>query len=245
MGVRVHHRRHVQDVPDGTASAGSSSRPRGGEAQHSSPASRSSRMAYASSRGCQRSVLHGCRGGATHRPFGHVFLPHANQHRSASRCSVDRRRVPLRRSSSASTACTPGRRDCGDSRYAPCAPIRLERVGRPEIKNLIMANPLRDPRARGVELRDLYNREDAFAVSPAYRALYESRFDANLTMFDRLDDAIGVADAADGRHPLRDLLMDDFLILDLARPFTPGSFLEIERALMTTARTRPRRSLAR
>ena len=63
-------------------------------------------------------------------------------------------------------------------------PIRLERVGRPEIKNVVMANPMRDPRTRGVELRDLYNREDAFALSPVYRPLYESRIDANLAFFD-------------------------------------------------------------
>jgi hypothetical protein len=112
------------------------------------------------------------------------------------------------------------------------APIRLERVGRPEIKNVIMANPMRDPRARGVELRDLYNREDAFALSPVYRALYESRLDANLAFFDGLDGATAWPIAADGRHALRDLLMDDFLILDLARPFTRGCFLEIERALV-------------
>ena len=37
---------------------------------------------------------------------------------------------------------------------------------------------------------------------------------------------------ADGRHPLRDLLIDDFLILDLAHAFAPGGFLEIERALL-------------
>ena len=66
-------------------------------------------------------------------------------------------------------------------------PIRLERLGRPEIKNVVMANPSRDPRAMGVELRDLYNREDAFALSPVYRPLYESRVDANLAFFDALD----------------------------------------------------------
>ena len=44
-------------------------------------------------------------------------------------------------------------------------PLRLERVGRPEIKNVLMANTTRDPRTKGVELRDLYNREDAFALS--------------------------------------------------------------------------------
>jgi hypothetical protein len=112
------------------------------------------------------------------------------------------------------------------------APIRLERVGRPEIKNVIMANPKRDLRARGVELRDLYNREDAFALSPVYRALYESRLDANLAFFDSLDGTTAWPVGPDGRHPLRDLLIDDFLIVDLARPFGPGGFLEIERALL-------------
>lgn len=111
-------------------------------------------------------------------------------------------------------------------------PIRIERVGRPEIKNVIMANPNRDPRTKGVELRDLYNREDAFALSPVYRPLYESRLDANLAFFDGLDGTTAWPPGPDGRHPLRDLLMDDFLILDLAHAFSPGSFLEIERALL-------------
>ena len=66
-------------------------------------------------------------------------------------------------------------------------PIRLERLGRPEIKNFVLANPMRDPRTKGVELRDLYNREDAFALSTEYRSLYESRVDANLAFFDGLD----------------------------------------------------------
>lgn len=112
------------------------------------------------------------------------------------------------------------------------SPIRIERLGRPEIKNVVMANPGRDPRAAGVELRDLYNREDAFALSPVYRPLYESRFDANLAFFDSLDGDTAWPPAADGRHPLRDLLMNDFLILDSAQAFTTGGFLEIERALL-------------
>jgi Domain of unknown function (DUF4331) len=111
-------------------------------------------------------------------------------------------------------------------------PIRLERVGRPEIKNVIMANPMRDPRTKGVELRDLYNREDAFALSNVYRPLYESRLDANLAFWDGLDDETAWPLGPDGRHPLRDLLLDDFLILDLAHAFAPGGFLEIERALV-------------
>ena len=48
-------------------------------------------------------------------------------------------------------------------------PIRIERLGRPEIKNFVLANATRDPRTKGIELRDLYNREDAFALSREYR----------------------------------------------------------------------------
>ena len=111
-------------------------------------------------------------------------------------------------------------------------PIRIERLGRPEIKNVVIANTTRDPRTKGVELRDLYNREDAFALSSEYRPLYESRFDANLAFFDGLDGNTAWPLGPDGRHPLRDLLISDCLILDLAHAFAPGGFLEIERSLI-------------
>ena len=110
--------------------------------------------------------------------------------------------------------------------------IRIERVGRPEIKNVVLANTTRDPRTKGIELRDLYNREDAFALSQEYRTLYASRLDANLDFFDALDGDIAWPAESDGRHPLRDLLMGDFLIVDLAHAFAPGGFLEIERSLI-------------
>jgi hypothetical protein len=115
-------------------------------------------------------------------------------------------------------------------------PIRIERLGRPEMKNLILANPMRDPHTKGVELRDLYNKEDAFALSRDYRSLYASRLDANLTFFDGLDKKTAWPLGADGRHPLRDLLINDFLVLDVAHPFAPGSFLEIERSLLDKRR---------
>jgi Domain of unknown function (DUF4331) len=111
-------------------------------------------------------------------------------------------------------------------------PIRIERLGRPEIKNFVLASPMRDSRAKGIELRDLYNKEDAFALSPAYRPLYESRLDANLAFFDGLDGKTAWPLGQDGKHPLRDLLIGDFLIVDLAHAFAPGNFLEIERSLM-------------
>ena len=111
-------------------------------------------------------------------------------------------------------------------------PIRIERLGRPEIKNLVLQGAMPDPSTKGLELRDLYNREDAFALSPTYRPLYESRLDANLAFLDGMDGHIAWPVGPDGRHALRDLLINDWLILDLARPFEPGGFLEIERALL-------------
>ena len=110
--------------------------------------------------------------------------------------------------------------------------IRIERLGRPEVKNVLLANTTRDPRTKGIELRDLYNREDAFALSREYRTLYASRLDANLAFFDALDGDIAWPIEPELRHPLRDLFMGDFLIVDLAHTFAPGGFLGIERSLI-------------
>jgi hypothetical protein len=89
-------------------------------------------------------------------------------------------------------------------------PIRIERVGRPEIKNVLMANTTRDPHTKGVELRDLYNREDAFALSREYRPLYESRLDANQAFFEGLDGKTAWPLGPARRHPIRALLIGDF-----------------------------------
>ena len=78
-------------------------------------------------------------------------------------------------------------------------PIRIERLGRPEIKNLILQNATRDPCTKDVELRDLYNREDAFALSKAYRSLYEfaSRCEPGVLRWSRRQDRL----AARRRRP--------------------------------------------
>lgn len=112
-------------------------------------------------------------------------------------------------------------------------PIRIERFGRAEIKNVMLLNGTRDPRAKAIEIRDLYNREDAFSLSKEYAPLYASRLDSNLAFWDALDGSITWPLGPDGAHPLRDLLMGDFQILDLARAFAPGNYLEIERAIAT------------
>jgi len=111
-------------------------------------------------------------------------------------------------------------------------PIRLERVGRPEIKNLILIAKNHDPVNRDLEIRDLYNLEDAFHIGPDYRNAYRSRFNANLAFFDTVDGKTDWALAPDGTHPLTELLLADFMVVDVSKPFAEDSFLEIERAML-------------
>jgi hypothetical protein len=112
-------------------------------------------------------------------------------------------------------------------------PVRLERMGRPEIKNFILQDKKFDQVNRDMELRDLYNAEDAFALCPDYVEAYRARLNANLPFFDRLDGGIDWPPNEEGNHPLTELLLADFLVVDTSKPFTEGGFLEIERAVLS------------
>ena len=111
-------------------------------------------------------------------------------------------------------------------------PVRLEHMGRPEIKNFLLQDKKFDSVNRDLEIRDLYNAEDAFNVSPAYAGAYRARMNANLPFFDRLDGRIDWPPNDQGVHPLTELLLADFLVVDASKPFSPGGFLEIERAVL-------------
>ena len=109
--------------------------------------------------------------------------------------------------------------------------VRLERVGRPEVKNMLLAPKQFDRLNRDVELRDLYNMEDGFHLAATYLGAYRARLNANLAFWDGLDGETRWRPDGDGKHPLTDLFLADFLVLDLAKPHRErGSFLEIELA---------------
>jgi hypothetical protein len=109
--------------------------------------------------------------------------------------------------------------------------VRLERVGRPEVKNLLLAPKQFDPVNRDLEIRDLYNMEDAFQLAPSYLGAYRARLNANLAFWDRLDSRLDWAADQNGTHPLTELLLADFLVVDVTKPYAEqGSFLEIELA---------------
>jgi hypothetical protein len=120
----------------------------------------------------------------------------------------------------------------GETVAAGRLPLRLERVGRPEIKNVILAWKEFDPVNRDLELRDLYGLEDAFHLGKDYQGAYRARLNANLAVFDRLDGQTDWPPRGDGAHPLTELLLADHLVVDVSQPSANESFLEIERAML-------------
>jgi hypothetical protein len=109
--------------------------------------------------------------------------------------------------------------------------VRIERVGRPEVKNMMLAPREFDQVNRDLEIRDLYNMEDAFDLGDSYAGAYRARLDANLAFWDGLDGEQGWPTGEDGSHPLTDLVLADYLVVDVTKPYVEqGSFLEIELA---------------
>jgi hypothetical protein len=112
-------------------------------------------------------------------------------------------------------------------------PVRIERVGRPEVKNMMLAPKQFDRVNRDLEIRDLYNMEDTFHLSEAYQGAYRARLDANLAFWDGIDGKIDWQPVATGSHPLTDLILADYLIVDVSKPYQEsGSFFEIERSAL-------------
>lgn len=120
----------------------------------------------------------------------------------------------------------------GETVVAGKIPIRLERMGRPEIKNHLLSLKQFDQTNRDLEVRDLYNLEDAFHMSKDYRGVYRARLNANLPAYDRLDGKIDWPPLPDGSHPLTDLLLADYLVVDVSKPYAKNSYFEIERAVL-------------
>jgi hypothetical protein len=123
----------------------------------------------------------------------------------------------------------------GETAMASAPAIRLERYGRPDVKNVVMFPKDFDPVNRDLEIRDLYNEEDAFDLGPAYLTAYRSRMNANLAFWDNIDGEADWPLDEHGTHPLTELLLADFMVVDVSKPFAENSFFEIEQAMLTGA----------
>ncbi len=120
----------------------------------------------------------------------------------------------------------------GETVVAGKLPIRIERFGRPEVKNHMLSMKEFDQVNHDLEVRDLYNLEDVFHMSKDYRSVYRARLNANLPVIDRLDGKIDWPLLPDGSHPLTDLLLDDYLVVDISKPYTDNSLFDIEYAVL-------------
>jgi hypothetical protein len=109
--------------------------------------------------------------------------------------------------------------------------VRIERVGRPEVKNMMLGPKQHDRVNRDLEIRDLYNMEDAFSLGESYQGAYRARLNANLAFWDGIDGKSDWTADSNGNHPLTELVLADYLAVDLTKPYVEqGSFLEIELA---------------
>ena len=120
----------------------------------------------------------------------------------------------------------------GETLVSSKLPVRLERVGRPEIKNITMGMKDFDTVNRDLDVRDLYNAEDAFHLGHGYLGAYRARLNANLAFWDSLDGETAWPPDEDGTHPLTELLLQDFLIVDASKPYTKQSYFDIEKAIL-------------
>src|SRR5216684_3623056 len=111
-------------------------------------------------------------------------------------------------------------------------PLRLERFGRVFAKNQLLGEYGVDTVNRDVDLRELYNQEDAFELAPNYLAAYRARLNANLAVLDGIDGKVDWPVQPDGTHPLTELYLGDYQIVDVAKPYAEDSYLEIEQALL-------------
>jgi Domain of unknown function (DUF4331) len=109
--------------------------------------------------------------------------------------------------------------------------VRLESAGRPEVPNMMLGPMQFDRVNRDLEIRDLYNMDDAFHPAHVYEGAYRARLNANLAFWDGLDGKVDWPPDEQGAHPLTELVLADYLVLDLGKPYVEqGSFLEIELA---------------
>jgi hypothetical protein len=109
--------------------------------------------------------------------------------------------------------------------------VRLERVGRPEVPNFMLGPKQFDRVNRDLELRDLWNMDNAFHPSHDYEGAYRARLNANLAFWDGLDGTTHWPLDEHGAHPLTELILADYLVLDVTKPYTEqGTFMEIELA---------------
>jgi hypothetical protein len=111
-------------------------------------------------------------------------------------------------------------------------PVRLERFGRVFVKNQLLGEYGVDKVNGDLDLRELYNQEDPFQLAPDYLGAYRARLNANLAVLDAIDAKTDWPVQPDGTHPLTELYLADYQVVDVAKPYSEHSYLEIEQSML-------------
>ena len=99
---------------------------------------------------------------------------------------------------------------------------RYDWAGRPEQTNFILFMPGK------TDLSDLWNQQTPFALSEEFIPIFRQRLTESLRQWDLNDDKINWdAPALDAHVNIR---LNDFLLIDIAKPTTDTSYLEIEKS---------------
>ena len=101
---------------------------------------------------------------------------------------------------------------------------QIDRIGRPEITNVSMVPH------DGVELRDLYNAEEPFSGSGKNFGLFRQRLRENIAYYDRLNGTIEWT--PETSNHLVEILLNDFLVVDVSKPSATTTYFEIEHAVL-------------
>lgn len=101
----------------------------------------------------------------------------------------------------------------------------MDRVGRPELSNGRLVTKIDKE-----DLRPSYNQEDTFALKATNKEMYKKRLHENLEYFDSLD---GMKDwNKEWGDLLVDLLVNDYLIIDISKPFSSSGYFDIEKSML-------------
>ena len=105
---------------------------------------------------------------------------------------------------------------------------RIDWIGRPEQTNMRLNNPAM---SEITDLRDLWNQQTPFAISKVLQPLFLQRLKDSIATWDMLD---GKADwMPEAIAATANVLLDDFLLFDVAKPINDKSHLEIEKSTLS------------
>jgi len=106
-------------------------------------------------------------------------------------------------------------------------PPRFDWVGRPEQTNMRLNNPAM---AGTDDLRDLWNQQTPFVIAKEVQPLFRQRLMDSLTNWDMRD---GKADWTPADlAAAASVYLDDYLLVDVSKPTSDTSFLEIEKSTL-------------